>query len=261
MSDLWDRLRLRVVPALLTAFGVMLLTAGLLSYADPTTAGPVPSETPVVETLPPDATDVAISSATPSASPSVEPSTSPGTSPSTSPSSSAAASPTPRITPDPTLKPGTRAVATRVVVPGLDIDLPIIKGPPGYPPCRVALYLKELKQPGEKGATYLYAHARTGMFLPFLDASKVNNGRRMLSMLVQVYTSDNKLHLYEINQVRRHQRSLDQALNARSDQLWLQTSEGPNSSYPKLMVVAKPLSTGPASYGDSHPKARPVDCG
>ncbi len=261
MSDLWDRLRLRVVPALLTAFGVMLVTAGLLSYADPTTAGPVPSETPVVETLPPDATDVAIASATPSASPSVEPSTSPGTSPSTSPSSSASASPTPRITPDPTLKPGTRAVATRVVVPGLDIDLPIIKGPPGYPPCRVALYLKELKQPGEKGATYLYAHARTGMFLPFLDASKVNNGRRMLGMLVQVYTSDNKLHLYEINQVRRHQRSLDQALNARSDQLWLQTSEGPNSSYPKLMVVAKPLSTGPASYGDSHPKARPVDCG
>ena len=261
MSDLWDRLRLRVVPALLTAFGVMLVTAGLLSYADPTTAGPVPSETPVVETLPPDATDVAIASATPSASPAVDPSTSPGTSPSNSPSSSASASPTPRITPDPTLKPGTRAVATRVVVPGLDIDLPIIKGPPGYPPCRVALYLKELKQPGEKGATYLYAHARTGMFLPFLDASKVNNGRRMLGMLVQVYTSDNKLHLYEINQVRRHQRSLDQALNARSDQLWLQTSEGPNSSYPKLMVVAKPLSTGPASYGDSHPKARPVDCG
>ena len=261
MSDLWDRLRLRVVPALLTAFGVMLVTAGLLSYADPTTAGPVPSETPVVETLPPDATDVAIASATPSASPAVDPSTSPGTSPSNSPSSSASASPTPRITPDPTLKPGTRALATRVVVPGLDIDLPIIKGPPGYPPCRVALYLKELKQPGEKGATYLYAHARTGMFLPFLDASKVNNGRRMLGMLVQVYTSDNKLHLYEINQVRRHQRSLDQALNARSDQLWLQTSEGPNSSYPKLMVVAKPLSTGPASYGDSHPKARPVDCG
>ena len=259
MSDLWDRIRLRVVPALLTAFGVMLLTGGLLSYADPTTAGPVPSETPVIETLPPDATDVAIASPSPSVSPS--PSDSPSTSPSGSPSLSPSASPTPQPTPDPTLKPGTRAVATRVVVPGLDIDLPIVKGPPGYPPCNVALYLKELKQPGEKGATYLYAHARTGMFLPFLEASKINNGRRMLGMLVQVYTSDNKLHLYEINQVRRHQRSLDQALNARSDQLWLQTSEGPNSSYPKLMVVAKPLSTGPASYGDSHPKARPVDCG
>jgi sortase (surface protein transpeptidase) len=257
MSDLWDRIRLRVVPALLTAFGVMLLTGGLLSYADPATAGPEPSETPVVETLPPDATDVAIASPSPPVSPSIEPSQSPSDSPSLSPS----ASPTPAATPDPTLKPGTRAVATRVVVPGLDIDLPVIKGPPGYPPCKVALYLKELKQPGEKGATYLYAHARTGMFLPFLEASKVNNGRRMLGMLVQVYTSDNKLHLYEINQVRRHQRSLDQALNARSDQLWLQTSEGPNSSYPKLMVVAKPLSTGAASYGDAHPKARPVDCG
>jgi sortase (surface protein transpeptidase) len=254
MSDLWDRIRLRAAPALLTAFGVMLLTGGLLSYADPTTAGPEPSETPVIETLPPDATDVAIAS--PSPSPSIEPSESASDSPSVSPSVSAAPTPTP----DPTLKPGTRAVATRVVVPGLDIDLPIIKGPAGYPPCNVALYLKELKQPGEKGATYLYAHARTGMFLPFLEASKVNNGRRMLGMLVQVYTSDNKLHLYEINQVRRHQRSLDQALNARSDQLWLQTSEGPNSSYPKLMVVAKPLSTGPASYGDAHPKPRPVNC-
>jgi hypothetical protein len=27
------------------------------------------------------------------------------------------------------------------------------------------------------------------------------------------------------------------------------------------MVVAKPLSTGAATYGDAHPKARPVDCG
>jgi sortase (surface protein transpeptidase) len=256
MSDLWDRLRLRVVPALLTAFGVMLLTGGLLSYADPATAGPEPSETPVIETLPPDATDVAIASQTPSpsVSPSIEPSVSPSDLPSLTPTDS------PPPTPDPTLKPGTRAVATRVIVPGLGIDLPIMKGPAGYPPCNVALYLKELKQPGEKGATYLYAHARTGMFLPFLEASKVNNGKRMLGMLVQVYTSDNELHIYEINQVRRHQRSLDQALNARSDQLWLQTSEGPNSSYPKLMVVAKPLSTGPASYGDAHPKARPVDC-
>src|SRR6476620_11206488 len=108
MSDLWDRLRTRVVPALLTAFGVMLLTGGLLSYADPTTAGPEPSETPVVETLPPDATAVAIASPSPSIepSPSDTPSTSPGDSPSVSPSTSAAPTPTP----DPTLKPGTRAV-------------------------------------------------------------------------------------------------------------------------------------------------------
>ena len=260
MSDLWDRLRLRVVPALLTAFGVMLVTAGLLSYADPTTAGPVPSETPVVETLPPDATDVAIASATPSASPAVDPSTSPGTSPSNSPSNSASASPTPRITPDPTLKPGTRALATRVVVPGLDIDLPIIKGPPGYPPCRVALYLKELKQPGEKGATYLYAHARTGMFLPFLDASKVNNGRRMLGMLVQVYTSDNKLHLYEINQVRRHQRSLDRRSTRAPTSSGCRPRRAPTAAT-EADGRGQAALDGAGLPGDSHPKARPVDCG
>src|SRR3954470_7583240 len=217
MSDLWDRIRLRAVPALLTAFGVMLVTGGLLSYADPTTAGPVPSETAVIETLPPDATDVAIASLTPSPSPSPAVSVEPSGSNSSSPSDSPSASATPKPTPDPTLKPGTRAVATRIIVPGLDIDLPIMKGPAGYPPCNVALYLKELRQPGKKGAPYLYAHARTGMFLPFLEASKVNNGRRLLGMVVQVYTSDNKLHLYEINVVRRHQRTLDSALNARTD--------------------------------------------
>ena len=253
MADLWDRIRLRIVPALLTALGVMLLAGGLLSYADPTTAGPLPSETPVIETLEPSPS--AVASANPSPSPSVSPGAS--SSPSVSPSVSAS----PSSPPDPTLKPGARAVASRIVVPAFDIDLPVIKGPSGYPPCNVAMYLKELHQPGEKGATYIYGHARKGMFLPFLDASKVNNGRKMLGMLVQVYTTDNQLHLYEITQVRRHQRTLDKAFAATSDELWLQTSEGPNSTYPKLMLVAKPLSTGTAAFADAHPKARPVDCG
>ena len=50
------------------------------------------------------------------------------------------------------------------------------------------------------------------------------------------------LHLYEINQVRRHQRSLDQALNARSDQLWLQTSEGPKGTPGKTQIVVPALA-------------------
>ena len=45
----------RLVPALLTAAGVVLVTAGLLSYADPTIAGarPTPSQAAVIETLAP----------------------------------------------------------------------------------------------------------------------------------------------------------------------------------------------------------------
>jgi hypothetical protein len=250
MDELVDRLRYRVVPALLTAMGVMLLTGGLLSYADPTTAGPLPSETPVEVTLEP--------------SPSAPASPSVSTSPSPSPSDSGSPSPSvsPSVSPSPTytLPPGTPVVATRIVIPSMKVDLPVIRGPSGYPPCNVAMYLKELGQPGESRATYLYAHARKGMFLPLLEASKVNNGRSMLGKQVQVYTNADELHVYEIFAVRRHQRTLDQAFSVTKDELWLQTSEGPDASYPKLMVVARKLSVGPADHADARPRPRPVDC-
>lgn len=238
MRRLLEAFRTRVVPAILTAIGIMLVTAGLLSYADPTTAGEIPSGPPVIVTPEPSATP----GATGAPSASVEP----------SPSGSGS--------PEPSASAGPRATATRVVIPAMRIDLPVIRGPAGYPPCNVAMYLKELGQPGQARATYLYAHARTGMFLPMLDQSKVNNGRKMLGMLVQVFTSDDKLYLYEITEVRRHARTLDDAFAATVDELWLQTSEGPNSSYPKLQVVATFLSVSPADPGEAHPKAKPVAC-
>ena len=68
------------------------------------------------------------------------------------------------------------------------------------------------------------------MFLPILEASLVDNGRRMIGMLVEVYTSDNMQFVYEIYQVRRHQLSLDDAIAAKSETLWLQTSEGPRGT-------------------------------
>ncbi len=72
------------------------------------------------------------------------------------------------------------------------------------------MYLEDLGQPGQPGATYLYAHARTGMFLPLLDTSKVNNGKAMLGKLVQVYTNDDMLYLYEIYRgPTRHSATLD----------------------------------------------------
>ncbi|MBM4407733.1 MAG: sortase, partial [Chloroflexi bacterium] len=158
---------------------------------------------------------------------------------------------------------GTR-VATRVVVPALGIDLPVIKPPGGpntYPVCNVAMYIQSLSQPGQKGATYLYAHARAGMFLPILEASRVSNGRAMIGMLVQVYTSDNMQYLYEIYQVRRHQLSLNDAISAKSETLWLQTSEGPRGTPGKTQVVARPISSGPADPNEARPTANPVVCG
>jgi sortase (surface protein transpeptidase) len=231
--------RTRLLPALLTAAGVALVTAGLLTYSDPATAGIPPTPSP-------GASAPASRTPTPSLAPS------PLASGSLAPSASPAASPS---------APADR-VATRVAIPALRIDLPIIAGTSEYPACDVALYIKELHQPGGDGAIYVYAHARTGMFLPLLEQSKVRDGAGMLGMIVQVWTSDEQLFLYEITEVRRHQTTLDDAVTADHEQLWLQTSEGPRGTIPKLQVVAEPLSNGPAANPeDAHPEPQPVECG
>ena len=89
------------------------------------------------------------------------------------------------------------------------------------------MYLTSMWQPGQDRSIYLYAHARTGMFLPILNASLVANGKKMLGMIVEVWTDDNQRYLYEITDVRRHQHTLESAFQATSETLWLQTSEGP----------------------------------
>lgn len=233
MGAIVDRLQHRLIPALLAAVGVSLIAAGLLTYTDPVAATP--------------------------------PSQEPSTSASGTPGPSALLTFPPLASPSPSTSatPGPGHVATRVVVPALDIDLPVIRQPGGvdaFPPCNVAMYITELSQPGEKGPTYLYAHARTGMFLPILTASQVNNGKRMIGMLIQVYTSDDQLYLYEVVEVRRHVTTLDAALAEKDETLWLQTSEGLRGTIEKTQVIAIPLSHGPADHKDAHPKVNIVYC-
>ena len=151
-------------------------------------------------------------------------------------------------------------VATRIVVSSLGINLPVMKGPSSYPPCKVAMYQRELMQPREPGVTLIYAHARTGMFLPLLTRSKINNGASLIGMKVKVYTSDSRVSTYQIVSVRRHVTSLQSAFTVTSERLWLYTSEGPNWRYPKLIVSAKRLTTAVTTYTASHPRARPVAC-
>jgi hypothetical protein len=227
--------RSRLLPAILTALGVTLLAGGLLSYGTPvtadagglSTADPTVTdapETPIpLMTLPP------LGSSGPTASPSPPPD----------------------------------RVATRVRIAALDIDLPVVKpgAPTDYPLCDVAMWIGALGQPGEGRATYLYAHARDGMFLPLLERSKIKNGKSLLGMVVEVWTSDDQRFLYEITEVRRHQRTLDDALAATEDELWLQTSEGPHGTVGKLQVLAKPLSQETSDHASAHPKPHPVVCG
>ena len=242
MGSFFDLLRTRLIPASLTAAGIALITAGLLSYTSP------------VETAQVDETPIVIEAS---------PTTPPSTLPSTSPGGSVPPSTNPSATPTPSKFPKGRTT-TRVVIPGLRVDLPVIK-PPGnsstYPLCDVAMYLRDLYQPGQGKATYIYAHAREGMFLPLLEESQDHNGVGMLGLLVQVYTSDDQLFVYEITSVRRHQLNLDKALAAKTEQLWLQTSEGPKGTKEKLQVVGKFVTSGPARHADAHPTPHPVVCG
>jgi hypothetical protein len=247
MADLVERLRIRILPALLTALGVTGLAAGVLSLTSPVAADPLPSASP---TSP--ATPAASSTRPPTPSPLITfPPIPSDTTPSASPSA-----------------PSDR-VATRVRVAALDIDLPVIRQPdPDVVPCDVAMYYEiaddpRLAQPGSGLATYLYAHAQPGMFLPILDASKVQNGNAMLGMVVEVWTSDDQRFLYEITEVLRHvpyDEAFEEALNAGREELWLQTSEG-RGEQPKLQVVALPISQEAADPAEAQPDAKPRRCG
>jgi hypothetical protein len=229
---LLDLIRGRLLPSLLTAAGVTLVVAGLLSYTNPAEAGPAPTPSPLAQ-------------ATPGPTP---------VAPSATPEGSASASP--GVPPD--------RVATRVKIPLLGIDLPIIRQPdPAYPSCNVAMYHEAFGPPGDPRGTYIYAHARTGMFLDILDASKKNDGAAMKDMIVEVYTSDDMLFLYQVVEVRRHVSAsfnLTKLYDEGSGLLWLQTSEGPNHTYPKLMLKGVPLFSGPADHAAANPRPKPVDC-
>jgi hypothetical protein len=158
--------------------------------------------------------------------------------------------------------PTGNAVPTRIVVAALHIDLPVIYGQPGYPKCNVAMYLPGFVNPGQPGTTYIYGHARTGMFLPLLNQSKINNGAAMIGMLVKVYTKDKKLHLYRINIVKRHATDFSLAYNLNKGQhrLIMQTSEGPHGTIPKLQVAAKPIGVYKSTAAEALPTPHPKTC-
>lgn len=154
------------------------------------------------------------------------------------------------------------AVATRIAVPAMGIDLPVLlqKGS-AFPYCNVAMYMPEYYQPGEGGATFIYAHARTGMFLPLLNASLVNNGAKMIGMKVLAWTSDDHLYTYQVIKVLRHVYTIPAALAATTSQeVWLQTSEGPYGTYNKLFVVARRIAGTTVGYAAAHPTPHPQVC-
>jgi sortase (surface protein transpeptidase) len=156
--------------------------------------------------------------------------------------------------------PLTFPIATRIAIPALKIDLPVVRGPSGYPYCNVAMYFPSLSQPREGGVSFLYAHARVGMFLPLLERSKVKNGASLVGMTIRVWTSNDLVSTYRVTRVRRHVTTLDGAYSAKTEQLWVQTSEGPRGTRQKLIVVAARISSAAADHAAAHPTPHPKVC-
>jgi len=166
------------------------------------------------------------------------------------PTQEASAEPSPAL---PTAKPITIA-GSRIAVPRLGIDLPLELGEiardvpregfAGATPENVAFVFPSSRLPGEGGNTYIYAHARVGMFLSLWGA-KVGDevviyrpddgGRRSYRVtLIAPRVNPTDAHWLDPNGEER---------------LTLQTSTGPNPTDPRFIVVAYPEAAPAQSAG------------
>ena len=75
------------------------------------------------------------------------------------------------------------------------------------------------------------------MFLPLLNASKTERtARAMIGKVVYVYTTRvDALHVQDHEGPSARRGTSSSALNITNQRLWLQTSEGPNSSCPEAV--------------------------
>ena len=100
------------------------------------------------------------------------------------------------------------------------------------------------------------------MFLPLLDQSKKNNGKGMLDMLVEVYTSDDLRLTYTITEVRRHvpkSNGFDDPLSRKTEDALAPDVRGPEGHADRAPgrrdAVQRPR---PADHAAAHPKPQPA---
>ena len=128
----------------------------------------------------------------------------------------------------------------RITIQRLGIDLPIAEGdisrdideqktPEGF-----AFHLPGTSIPGLGSNTYLYAHARTGMFLSLWNAQPGDQ--------VVISTPDLRALRYVISEV--HPRvppdDVSWVQPTNGERLTLQTSTGPNPTDPRFVAIAVP---------------------
>ena len=130
----------------------------------------------------------------------------------------------------------------RIQIPRLGIDLPIAEGDGvrdiqlQKTPETFAFHLPGTAIPGQGSNTYLYAHARTGMFLSLWKSQPGDE--------VLISTPDLKLLRYVIVEIRARVPFDDVSViqPTSREQLTLQTSTGPNPNDPRYVAVAIPAN-------------------
>jgi hypothetical protein len=143
--------------------------------------------------------------------------------------------------------PGVAGVeGLRIAIPRLGIDLPLDVGDigrdvprPGFSgatPEGVALLFPGTSVPGRGGNSYIYAHARVGMFLPLW-------GARIDDVVVLLAADRSVIKTYKIGLVVPRVDPEDgHWLEAGGrERLTLQTSTGPRPADPRFIAVAYPV--------------------
>jgi hypothetical protein len=159
----------------------------------------------------------------------------PTAAPTSRPTASTGPTPASQPTPLPPIPPG-----YRVQIPRLGIDLPILEGDIErdavllQTPENFAFHLPGTAIPGAGLNSYLYSHARRGMFLALWNARVGDE--------VWISTPDGRSMRYLVTEVhpRVQPDDVQWAAPTPPDHLTLQTSTGPNPTDPRFVVIAQP---------------------
>lgn len=151
------------------------------------------------------------------------------------PAASTVSSPAVVAAPAPVLLDGMRLRVAR-----LGIDLPLLHGDTardtvrGSTPDGAAFLLPTTAPPGSGGNSYIYAHARPGMFLSLWDIR--------LGDVVEVTAPSGEVRRYVVTEIHSRVAPTDVQLTLPTvdERITLQTSTGPRDADPRFVVVAVP---------------------
>jgi LPXTG-site transpeptidase (sortase) family protein len=148
------------------------------------------------------------------------------------------ASPVPLISDFPSAAPAPSATPVdgeRIQVPALHIDLPVVAGDGYNAPLYKAATYPTLKLPGQGGRSFIYAHARAGMFDPLFNAQ--------VGEEVDILRPDAPTLKYRITEYYRRWpiSDLRWLQPADHEELILSTCTTYNYNDPRIVAVAEPI--------------------